>query len=199
MLISVKGKGKNRLQLREKSLGDAAVLSHFSLLRNIRKKNLPMCWSIIMTEEDNCWFSILGGGVPSDSIPKTTMNIIHINTFYKLHKWISLNSAREFREFLKLLRRYTTGCTAYNHKYCPCISFICCSQQIAINSTHSILPPHYLLQHRLINFVFLSEKVFHFFSDRTTISIKWCCDRSAFFPHNIFNTLRYYKAPHIRR
>ena len=65
-----------------------------------------MCRSIVMTGKNNCRFSIFfgGGEFPSDSIPKMTMNInvnffIHISISGKLCQRISLNCAKESREF----------------------------------------------------------------------------------------------------
>ena len=133
MLISLKVTSKNQLQPGEESVGDAPVLSHCSLLRSIWKKKLPVCWITVVTEKNNCWFFILTGTFPSDSIPKTTMNInanffIHISTSGKLYQRISLNCAKEFREFFKLISRHTTRCTTHNHMFYPCSVFICCSQ-----------------------------------------------------------------------
>ena len=87
MLISVKGTGKNQLQPGEESVGDDPVLSHCSLLWNIKKrKKLPVSWSIVKTGKKLLILHLEEGEkFPSANIPKTTMNInvnffIHINT-----------------------------------------------------------------------------------------------------------------------
>jgi hypothetical protein len=133
MLISFKVTGKNQLRPGEESVGDAPVLSHCFLLRNIWKKNYQCAGALSWRERTTVDLSFWGGTFLSDSIPKTTMNMnanffIHISTSGKLYQRISLNCAKEFREFFKLISRYATRCITYSHMFCPCSAFICCSQ-----------------------------------------------------------------------
>jgi hypothetical protein len=57
MFISVEGTGKNQLQSDQEKMGDAPVLSHFSLLRNPRTK-LTGVLEHFHEGETNCWFFI---------------------------------------------------------------------------------------------------------------------------------------------
>jgi hypothetical protein len=57
VLISVEGTGKEQLKPGQKSMGDAPVLPHCSLLRN----PLPKLTSVLehcREREPNCWFFI---------------------------------------------------------------------------------------------------------------------------------------------
>jgi len=60
VLFSVEGTGKNQLKPGQKSMGDAPVLSHYSLLRNPSPKStgvLEHCCE----GETTCWFYIFQG------------------------------------------------------------------------------------------------------------------------------------------
>jgi len=72
MLISVKGKGKNQLDPYQ-TVGDAPVLSHCSLLRNL-DHNQPECWSVVMNETPTVgspFFRVF----PSDCISKAMNDV----------------------------------------------------------------------------------------------------------------------------
>jgi len=60
VLISVEETGKNQGEPGQESVGDAAVLSHSSLLRNPWPK-LTGVLEHCHEGENNCWFSIFGG------------------------------------------------------------------------------------------------------------------------------------------
>ena len=80
MLISIEGTGKYQLEPGLESMGDAPVLSHFSLPRNPGPKPtgvLENCREV----ETNCWFSIFGS-FTFDRIPKATKNV---NVHFFIH------------------------------------------------------------------------------------------------------------------
>jgi len=60
MLISVEETGKKSAGARSENMGDAAVLSHCSLLRNPRQKPTDVL-EHCREGEINCWFSIFRG------------------------------------------------------------------------------------------------------------------------------------------
>ena len=73
VLIPVDGTGKNQLEKCQKSMGNAPMLSHFSLLRN-PWPNRPVCWSIVVKENPTV-VSPFFGAFPTDRIPKVTNNV----------------------------------------------------------------------------------------------------------------------------
>jgi hypothetical protein len=58
--MSVDGTGKNRMEPGQESMGDAPLLSHCSLLRNLCPK-LTSALELCYEGEASCWFSISWG------------------------------------------------------------------------------------------------------------------------------------------
>jgi hypothetical protein len=80
MLISVEGIEKNQLESGQEIMGDAAVLSHFSLIRNI-DQNRPVRWSIVVKESFGSPFFT---EFSSDRIPKATKDV---NIYFFTHNF----------------------------------------------------------------------------------------------------------------
>jgi len=79
MLISVEGTGKNQLETRQESMGDAQVLPHYSLLKEILDRNRPVFWSIVAKKKQS-WLSIFLG-VSFDRVPKA-MNDVNVLSLF---------------------------------------------------------------------------------------------------------------------
>jgi len=167
-----------------------------------------VCWSTVVTEKNNWWFFILRGTFLSYSIPKTTMNIntnffIYISTSGKLYQRISLNCAKEFREFFKLISRYTTRCTTHNHMFYPCSVFICCSQY-HVNSDYfstQYSSTVFSIAASLNELCFSIRERYSLFliEQQSSLNVAAIESPVASPKHNVFNTLWYYTASHIRR
>ena len=87
MLISVEGTGKkNRLESGLKSMGDAPVLSHCSLLRN-PWQNWSVCWSIVVKEKPAVGSSFFGA-FATDRILKVTKKVsVHLRHYSIIPNW----------------------------------------------------------------------------------------------------------------
>ena len=78
ILISIEGKVKNNPETGQENMGEAPMLSHYSLLRNPRPNRL-VCWSIVVKEIPTLR-SLFFGAFPSDFIPKGTKDV-SVNLF----------------------------------------------------------------------------------------------------------------------
>jgi len=76
---STEGRGKNRLEPGQESVGDAPVLSHCYFRRNHLPKPTGMV-EHFCAGETNCWFSICGAS-PAHHIPNTMKNVRYISLF----------------------------------------------------------------------------------------------------------------------
>jgi hypothetical protein len=79
MLSSAAGTNKHQLEPDQESMGDAPVLSHCSLLRNLDQNRL-VCWSTDVKQKPNVgspFFVVF----PSDRIPTATKDVnVHFFT-----------------------------------------------------------------------------------------------------------------------
>jgi hypothetical protein len=100
VLISVKGTGKNQLKAGQKSMGDAPVSSHCSLLQNPSPKPTSVL-KHCCEGETMFWFSIFWA-FPSDCIPQST-NDVNVHFFIHIvpHAANPVNYSSEFQELFE--------------------------------------------------------------------------------------------------
>jgi len=112
------GTGKNQLEPGHERMRDAAVLSHWSLLRN-PWPNRQVCWSIVLKTKPTVG-SPFFGAFPSDRIPKATKDVtVHFFTHsynsYKLYQRIPGNfeaTTYFFRTLLKIRHLLDAACAS---------------------------------------------------------------------------------------